>query len=51
MVRIVNTGELASFWATAAMLPELGKRDNIEVDEAAVELKFSYEGRLLPMEN
>jgi hypothetical protein len=49
MVRIVNTGELESFWATAAVLPELGERDNIEVDDAAVELKFSHDDRLLPM--
>ena len=49
MIRIVNTGDLASFWATAALLPELKERDGIEVDDAAVELKFSPDGRLLPM--
>jgi hypothetical protein len=49
MVRIVNTGELESFWATAAVLPELRERDNIELDDAAVGLKFSPDGRLLPM--
>jgi hypothetical protein len=51
MVRIVNTGELESFWATAAVLPELRERDNIKVDDAAVEFKFSHNGRLLPMED
>jgi hypothetical protein len=49
MVRIVNTGELESFWATAAVLPELRERDNIKIDDAAVELKFSHDDRLLPM--
>jgi hypothetical protein len=49
MVRIVNTGELETFWATAAMLPELGAQKNITVDDAAIELKFSRDGRLLPM--
>jgi hypothetical protein len=51
MVRIVNTGELESFWATTAVLPELRERDTIKVDDAAVELKFSHDGRLLPMED
>ena len=49
MARIVSTGELESFWATAAVLPELRKRDNIKVDDTAVELKFNQRGRLLPM--
>jgi hypothetical protein len=49
MVRIVNTGELTTFWATAAVLPELRERDNIEVDDTAVALKFSHDGRLLSM--
>ena len=49
MVRIVSTGELESFWATAAVLPELRIRDNIKVDDTAVELKFDQNGRLLTM--
>jgi hypothetical protein len=49
MARIVNTGELETFWATAALLPELREQKNITVDDAAVELKFSREGRLQPM--
>ncbi len=49
MARIVNTGELESFWATAALLPELKAQANITVDDAAVELKFSPDGRLQPM--
>jgi hypothetical protein len=51
MVRIVNTGELETFWATAAVLSELRTLENIAVDEAAVELKFSRDDRLLPMED
>jgi hypothetical protein len=49
MVRIVNTGELKSFWATAAVASELKEHENIAVDDAACELKFSHDGRLLPM--
>jgi len=49
MVRIVNTGELETFWATAALLPELRAQPNITVDDAAAALKFSRDGRLLPM--
>jgi len=49
MVRIVNTGELESFWATAAVVSELKEQENITVDDAACELKFSHDGRLLPM--
>jgi len=49
MVRIVNTGELETFWATAAVASELKAQKNIAVDDAAWELKFNPEGRLLPM--
>jgi hypothetical protein len=49
MARIVNTGELEAFWATAALLPELKARENITVEDAAVELEFGPEGRLVPM--
>jgi len=49
MARIVNTGELETFWATAAVLPELRAQPNITVDDAAVALEFSPDGRLLPM--
>ncbi|MEJ2169326.1 MAG: DUF362 domain-containing protein [Desulfobacterales bacterium] len=49
MARIVSTGELETFWATAALLPELRAQPNITVDDAALELKFSRDGRLLPM--
>jgi hypothetical protein len=51
MVRIVNTGELESFWATAAVAAELKKQENITVDDAACALKFSHDGRLLPMKD
>jgi len=49
MARIVNTGELETFWATAAVLPELRAQPNITVDKAAVALEFNPDGRLLPM--
>jgi hypothetical protein len=49
MMRIVNTGELGTLWVTAALLPELRAKENLAVDETAVELKFSHDDRLLPM--
>ena len=49
MVRIVNTGELETFWATAAVASELKAQKNITVDDVARELKFNPQGRLLPM--
>jgi len=49
MARIVNTGELETFWATAALLPELKAQKNISVDDASVALKFNRDGRLKPM--
>ena len=49
MARIVNTGQLASFWATTALLPELRALENITIEDAAVALNFSPDGRLLPM--
>jgi len=51
LVRIVNTGELESFWATAAVAAELKEQANITVDNAARELEFSHDGRLLPMKD
>jgi hypothetical protein len=47
MVRIINTGDLETFWASAALLPELRARENITVSEDSVELEFSRDGRLL----
>jgi hypothetical protein len=49
MARIVNTGQLESFWATAAVASELKGQQNITVDDAACEFKFSRDDRLLPM--
>ena len=49
MARIVNTGQLESFWATAAVASELKGQHRITVDDAACEFKFSRDGRLLPM--
>jgi hypothetical protein len=48
MARIVNTGELETFWATEALLPELQKQENITVDTTPVDFQFDAQGRLLP---
>jgi hypothetical protein len=48
MARIVNTGELETFWATEAVLSELRVQSNITVDETPLELQFNDSGRLLP---
>jgi hypothetical protein len=47
MARIVNTGELETFWATEAVLPELRAQQNITVDTSPVNLQFDDTGRLL----
>jgi hypothetical protein len=51
MVRIVNTGELETFWASEAVLPELRDREKVAVDETPLDLEFTDEGRLLSIEN
>ena len=48
MARIVNTGELETFWATEAVLPELRAQQNITVDKNPVNFQFDDSGRLLP---
>jgi hypothetical protein len=48
MVRITNTLYLETFWASAALLPELMAREGIEVDETPLAFRFSSEERLLP---
>jgi hypothetical protein len=48
MARIVNTMELDTFWATAAVLPELRRRDHIDIEEQSLELVFDAQNRLLP---
>jgi hypothetical protein len=47
MVRIVNTGELETFWASEAVLPELRDREKVAVDDTPLNLRFTDEGRLL----
>jgi hypothetical protein len=47
MVRIVNTGELETFWASEAVLPELRDREKVAVDDTPLDLRFTDEGRLL----
>ncbi len=49
MVRIVNTSELETFWASEALLPELRTKSNLTVDLQSLELRFDGEGRLPPM--
>ncbi len=51
MVRIVNTSELETFWATEAVLPELQTNVNLTVDRQPLELRFRKDGRLTPMQN
>jgi hypothetical protein len=51
MVRIVNTGELETFWASEAVFPELRTNANITVDNQPLELCFDEDGRLIPMAN
>jgi hypothetical protein len=51
MVRIVNTGELVTFWASEALLPELRANANVTVDNEPLELRFNADGRLAPMGN
>ena len=49
MVRIVNTGELATFWASESVLPELQENPDIIADPQPIELHFNQNGRLIPM--
>ncbi|MEW6261624.1 MAG: hypothetical protein AB1641_00975 [Thermodesulfobacteriota bacterium] len=50
LVRIVNTLELETFWVSAALLPELRDRPDLEVDLDPRPLVFDPAGRLLPFE-
>jgi hypothetical protein len=49
MVRIVNTGELDTFWASKAVLRELKANPDITADHQPIELRFNQDGRLIPM--
>lgn len=51
MVRIVNTGELVTFWASEAILPELRANANLTMDNQPLKLRFNQDGRLIPMAN
>jgi hypothetical protein len=51
MARIVNTGDLVTFWASQAILPELRANANVTVDNQPLELRFNQDGRLIPMTN
>jgi hypothetical protein len=48
MARIVNTGELVTFWAGETLLPELGANANLIVDHQPLELRFDPDGRIVP---
>ena len=49
MVRIVNTGELETFWASKVLLPELKANPDITVDRQPTKLRFNQDGRLISM--
>ena len=51
MVRIVNTGELVTFWASEAILPELRANANVTMDNQPLKLRFNQDRRLIPMAN
>jgi hypothetical protein len=51
MARIANTGELVSFWASEALLPELRANANLTVGNQPLELRFNADGRLAPLGN
>lgn len=48
LARIVNTAELASFWVSEAVLPELRQQPDLYVDDTPLEIRFSPAGRMLP---
>ena len=48
VVRIHNTMELSEVLASEAFLPEVGKRDDLEVIDPAGEMEFDGAGDLLP---
>ncbi len=49
MARIVNTSELATFWASEAILPELQANANLTIDYQSRELHFNPDARIIPM--
>ncbi len=49
MARIVNTGDLETFWVSEAVLPELRGHENVSVDDRSLKFSFDDKGRLLPM--
>ena len=51
MVRIVNTGELETFWASETTLPEFRENAKISVDRNPQMLSFNEDLRLTPMKN
>jgi hypothetical protein len=51
LARIVNTGELETFWVTEAVLADVQALENVTVDAKPLALRFDESGRLLPMED
>ncbi|MEJ2730136.1 MAG: DUF362 domain-containing protein [Deltaproteobacteria bacterium] len=49
MARIVNTGELITFWAGETLLPELDANASLTVDHQPLELRFDSNGRIVPL--
>lgn len=48
VARIKNTLELETFWASAALLPELQETEGVSVSETASDMVFNDGGALLP---
>ncbi len=49
VARILSTAELATFWASEALLPELAGREGLAVAPAPQTLEFGPDGRLMPL--
>jgi len=48
LVRIRSTLHLETFWATAALLPELRAQEGLTIEDEPRQLEFDASGRLLP---
>jgi hypothetical protein len=49
MACIANTLLLETFWVSAALLPELKSRGDIDFDEKPLDFQFSSEERMIPL--
>ena len=48
MIRITNTKELQTFWASSALLPEFREQEQLTIDDSPLTLTFDGSGRLQP---